>query len=215
MAQEREGLEDSTKENEKELGDEGSFVSPEESQGLLATLDKQDRRVLDKAKSDETDYEGEFLSPQDVEASSAHAAQAPQAIPAEQARLRSGGDPSLLSRIASELHSIKSELSHLKISYDDMLSQSSITSAAESPKLPPIAGVTPPSPPRAQERAQELAQKGSSHSDVSGELYPDLKKLLVYLDKLLESLPEEKIDLFARSEYFDLYRKVFEYFDLV
>jgi hypothetical protein len=34
------------------------------------------------------------------------------------------------------------------------------------------------------------------------------------MDRLLESLPEDKIDEFARSEYFDLYRKVFEYFDL-
>jgi len=47
------------------------------------------------------------------------------------------------------------------------------------------------------------------------ETMADLKKLLGYLDRLLESLPEEKIDEFARSEYFELYRKIFEFLDLV
>jgi hypothetical protein len=38
----------------------------------------------------------------------------------------------------------------------------------------------------------------------------ELKNVLVYLDKLLESLPEEKIEEFAKSEYFDTYKKLFE-----
>jgi pilus assembly protein FimV len=34
--------------------------------------------------------------------------------------------------------------------------------------------------------------------------------VLVYLDQLLASLPEEKIEEFASSEYYDTYRKLFD-----
>lgn len=206
MAQDNEGFLDPTRENENRLSEEGSFVSPEEAQGLLATLDEQDRRVLDSGTANEMDEDGEFLSPQDVEVSAIDEEQPMPEVPVKNTRLQQTSDPSLLSRIASELHSIKSELSHLKISYDDMLSQSNSPLAAESPALPGASPQSTLSPP---------PRENSTLPEISGELYPDLKKLLVYLDRLLESLPEEKIDQFARSEYFDLYRKVFEYFDLV
>jgi hypothetical protein len=43
---------------------------------------------------------------------------------------------------------------------------------------------------------------------------PNIRKelcaILSYMDQLLESLPEEKIEEFARSEYFDTYKKLFE-----
>ncbi len=38
----------------------------------------------------------------------------------------------------------------------------------------------------------------------------EVKSVLAYMDQLLESLPEEKIEEFARSEYFDTYKKLFE-----
>jgi len=38
----------------------------------------------------------------------------------------------------------------------------------------------------------------------------ELKKVLKYLDSLLESLPEEKIKEFAHSEYYDLYNKILD-----
>jgi len=37
-----------------------------------------------------------------------------------------------------------------------------------------------------------------------------LKKVLKYLDKLLESLPEDKVREFASSEYYDLYVRLFD-----
>ncbi|MGC8964769.1 MAG: hypothetical protein ACP5KI_05355, partial [Brevinematia bacterium] len=42
----------------------------------------------------------------------------------------------------------------------------------------------------------------------------DIKKVLLYLDSLLESLPEEKIKEFASSEYYDLYVKLFNKLNL-
>jgi hypothetical protein len=38
----------------------------------------------------------------------------------------------------------------------------------------------------------------------------ELKSVLSYMDHLLESLPEEKIEEFAKSEYFDAYKKLFK-----
>ena len=38
----------------------------------------------------------------------------------------------------------------------------------------------------------------------------EVKTVLSYMDQLLESLPEDKIEEFAKSEYFDTYKKLFE-----
>lgn len=41
-------------------------------------------------------------------------------------------------------------------------------------------------------------------------LKSDVKSVLLYLDQLLASLPEEKIEEFAASEYYDTYKKLFD-----
>jgi hypothetical protein len=38
---------------------------------------------------------------------------------------------------------------------------------------------------------------------------------LSYMDQLLESLPEDKIEEFAKSQYFDSYKKLFKELGLV
>lgn len=47
-------------------------------------------------------------------------------------------------------------------------------------------------------------------NDVSASLRDEIKAVLSYMDKLLESLPEEKIEEFARSEHFEVYKKLFD-----
>ncbi|MDR3248519.1 MAG: hypothetical protein LBT39_07015 [Treponema sp.] len=47
-------------------------------------------------------------------------------------------------------------------------------------------------------------------SGLPGNFRQELKHVLSYMDQLLESLPEEKIEEFARSEYFDTYKKLFK-----
>ncbi|MDR2159814.1 MAG: hypothetical protein LBP23_07080 [Treponema sp.] len=47
-------------------------------------------------------------------------------------------------------------------------------------------------------------------SSIPGNIRQELKTVLSYMDQLLESLPEEKIEEFARSEYFDTYKKLFK-----
>jgi hypothetical protein len=52
-------------------------------------------------------------------------------------------------------------------------------------------------------------------SVLPGDFKTELKQVLSYMDQLLESLPEEKIEEFAKSEYFDTYKKLFKELGLV
>ena len=63
--------------------------------------------------------------------------------------------------------------------------------------------------PRAPAKAPKAAE------DPSDKLKSDIRSVLSYLDRLLESLPEEKIEEFAHSEHFDTYKKLFEELGLV
>ncbi|GHV31280.1 hypothetical protein AGMMS4952_19710 [Spirochaetia bacterium] len=46
--------------------------------------------------------------------------------------------------------------------------------------------------------------------EIPGELKSELKNVLEYMDKLLEFLPEEKIEEFAQSEHYITYKKLFD-----
>ncbi len=46
-------------------------------------------------------------------------------------------------------------------------------------------------------------------SNVNTDMQEEIKSVLAYMDRLLESLPEEKISEFAQSEYFGRYKKLF------
>lgn len=46
--------------------------------------------------------------------------------------------------------------------------------------------------------------------ELPANLKNEVKAVLAYMDQLLESLPEDKIEEFAKSEYFDTYKKLFE-----
>ncbi len=47
-------------------------------------------------------------------------------------------------------------------------------------------------------------------SSLPGDLKEEIKEVLKYMDQLLESLPDEKIQEFARSEHYEVYKKIFE-----
>jgi hypothetical protein len=59
------------------------------------------------------------------------------------------------------------------------------------------------------------AEEDETEEKVPGGIKEELKTVLSYMDQLLESLPEEKIEEFARSEYFDTYKKLFKELGLV
>jgi len=61
----------------------------------------------------------------------------------------------------------------------------------------------------------DLSEDSSSAAPLPGNLKQEVKAVLSYMDQLLESLPEDKIEEFARSEYFETYKKLFEELGLV
>jgi hypothetical protein len=71
--------------------------------------------------------------------------------------------------------------------------------------------VAAPEPPAETVPAAETA----APADLPISLKQELKTVLSYMDQLLESLPEDKIEEFAKSEYFDTYKKLFEELGLV
>ncbi|GHV92121.1 hypothetical protein AGMMS50268_26240 [Spirochaetia bacterium] len=70
--------------------------------------------------------------------------------------------------------------------------------------------------PAPAEDALEAEALGDLDPDaISGNFKQELKTVLSYMDQLLESLPEEKIEEFAKSEYFDTYKKLFKELGIV
>jgi hypothetical protein len=67
----------------------------------------------------------------------------------------------------------------------------------------PLADLSGPSP-AVRPTSEELPE------DLREDVKSDVKSVLSYLDQLLEALPEDKIKQFAQSEYFGVYKRLFE-----
>ncbi len=59
------------------------------------------------------------------------------------------------------------------------------------------------------------ADEPSKPEPIPNRIKDEVRSVLTYLDKLLESLPEEKIEEFAKSEHFETYKRLFEELGLV
>ncbi|MCM1321155.1 MAG: hypothetical protein NC041_04810 [Bacteroides sp.] len=82
------------------------------------------------------------------------------------------------------------------------------TAAEENPDSDPAE--TEPQP-EAQETEQisEQEQIPAEEQNITATMKEEIKNVLSYMDQLLENLPEEKIEEFARSEHFEVYKKLF------
>ena len=54
------------------------------------------------------------------------------------------------------------------------------------------------------------APEGGGVSSIPDNLKDEIRTVLKYMDHLLEALPDEKIQEFASSDYFVMYKKLFE-----
>lgn len=85
---------------------------------------------------------------------------------------------------------------------------------ARGPKAQPVSNEwaeedrRPAPEPQAQASAPSTAP--ATPKEISPGLKNDIKSVLQYMDRLLESLPEDKIEEFAHSEHFSVYKKLFE-----
>jgi pilus assembly protein FimV len=91
--------------------------------------------------------------------------------------------------------------------------------AAQKPAAPPPVQQAVAAPQAAPQPApiivQAPAQPAAKELAIPSGLRSELRNILSYMDQLLESLPEEKIEEFAKSEYFDSYKKLFKDLGLV
>jgi hypothetical protein len=69
--------------------------------------------------------------------------------------------------------------------------------------------------PAAPPKAPAAETDAGEDIDIPANFKSELKSVLSYMDHLLESLPEDKIEEFAKSEYFDSYKKIFKELGLV
>lgn len=74
----------------------------------------------------------------------------------------------------------------------------------------PIAEQRPQEPPLAATASSKPVSAKLDAPPVPDKLKHDVKSVLLYLDQLLASLPEEKIEEFASSQYYDTYKKLFD-----
>ncbi|MDR0401255.1 MAG: hypothetical protein LBH51_10010 [Treponema sp.] len=80
----------------------------------------------------------------------------------------------------------------------------------------PLEEIPEDAPPENRKDAAEIEDIDEPEvSALPGGFKTELKQVLSYMDQLLESLPEEKIEEFARSEYFDTYKKLFKELGLI
>lgn len=73
--------------------------------------------------------------------------------------------------------------------------------------VPPRPQTIAQAPKPAEAQAEPALPKSE---EVPDRLRHDVKSVLLYLDQLLASLPEEKIEEFASSEYYDTYKRLFD-----
>ncbi len=151
----------------------------------------------------------------------------------------------ILARIALELSSIRGELVGIKAGFapgsESPAPSKQGSAAATFPEPAGSAGasvaefpteesVEPTATPAGVERESRdsVADTGSAdrdetsvearpHADprFSPEFVEELRAMFSYMDKLLESLPDAKIEEFARSPYFDSYKRIFEILGIV
>jgi hypothetical protein len=87
----------------------------------------------------------------------------------------------------------------------DALSAGDIDLLEKSPEIKEAAGEEP----------EEEGFLSGEDLNIPTDIKQELKTVLSYMDQLLESLPEDKIEEFAKSEYFDTYKKLFKELGLV
>ena len=61
----------------------------------------------------------------------------------------------------------------------------------------------------AEATPEETVVEEVKTTNIPDDLKQDIKSVLSYMDQLLDNLPEDKIAEFARSEHFELYKKLF------
>ncbi|MEN6296876.1 MAG: hypothetical protein ABFC85_05560 [Rectinema sp.] len=172
---------------------EGLFISPLENSESFEKMEAEEAKILSPVKEPDLD-----------ESADASSASISESREQELSEVKSSTKPASLAqeqvilRFAGELKSIKQDLLSIKQHFEAMK------------KPQPLQSQQPGTSSSPGANAIEQTRGASETNQDTLQLLDDIRKLLLYLDRLLESLPEDKIEEFANSEFFNLYRHVFE-----
>jgi len=171
---------------------EGLFISPLEDSDSFEKMEAEEARLLSPLRKPN----GEKGPDRDTELPQSEGDQISfEAQPSPKVANPVLQEQAIL-RIAGELRSIKQDLLSIKQLFET-------TNKNQPVQAPPSKEAS------ATTTMAQMAKTSETSSDTQ-QLLDDIRKLLLYLDRLLESLPEEKIEEFANSEFFSLYRQIFE-----
>lgn len=198
----------------------------------LEIIDFEDEKLeepeLTEFNIDLTEIEKGFLSPQDESLPSADNFSVPEetgtAGPAAEPitvgdLLETGGSASGLFVPAPEgAVSLTEEKEQEEPIVEEMLPEISLETEEQpaapfSPAgmvAPPMEGMPETGTPAPVAETEISAPVTAGVASLPIELKDEIKSVLSYMDQLLESLPEEKIEEFAKSEHFEIYKKLFE-----
>jgi len=98
----------------------------------------------------------------------------------------------------------------LSTSLDDSLFVESSREQADEPQPKNSDATNPVQLNQEESVAPSVVANTEPAADVPDKLKHDVKSVLLYLDQLLASLPDEKIEEFASSEYYDTYKRLFD-----
>ncbi|MBN1686977.1 MAG: hypothetical protein JW852_10000 [Spirochaetales bacterium] len=101
----------------------------------------------------------------------------------------------------AELSDTEEEIEELTVEVDEELDDVDLVELEGSEEEPALFEEAPELEPHETKASKE---------DIPDKLKHELRSVLSYMDHLLESLPEEKIQEFAQSEHFETYKKLFE-----
>ena len=110
-----------------------------------------------------------------------------------------------LEPITEEVIAIDDDILELEADAEEDVLEELIEEDFPVPELPAKESASKPAPPPV------MAETG----DIPSHLKKEIKAVLSYMDNLLEALPENKIEEFAKSEYYETYKKLFKDLGLV
>ena len=205
-----------SKNDEDITQEQDSFVSEEDS-GTL-TLDELEDVSQGISETEETEYLDDSSSdktePEDIFEENLSQVQddTKEVVDAQEEK----GNPEILEQIQDEIPTVASITEGLTEPEENVFektfgeeSGSDFTTPESSVNIEDAIEIENP-------EDNSLTQiEETNDNELSKDIKNDVKSVLLYMDKLLESLPDEKIREFAASEQFETYKKLFDELGLI
>ncbi len=110
-----------------------------------------------------------------------------------------------LETLADEAQGVQSSEKEIEINFESVDTQDAEVLGQAEPTLELAEEL-----PEAEEVTEGVSSGQAAPAEIPDNLKDEIRTVLKYMDHLLEALPDEKIQEFASSDYFVMYKKLFE-----